>query len=149
MSSTKLRREYFDDPLARGYAAMTSVQVRTSLLDASLRPVADRKLLPAPELCDVIVRAEFKALPADERDEIEVILRIQGDIFVGSESAARATLMAIFPDGTATQSNLLALLTGVTQSRAQELGLNPELSASDVTAARLPDQPLGPPVLNP
>ena len=149
MSSTKLRRELLDDPLGLGYAGMSDAQARNSLHNASARGVADRTSLTAPELYDAIVRTEFKTLPVDEQDEVKVLLRIQGDIPIGSGAEARRTLTTIFPAGTDTRANLLALLTGVTQSRIQELGLNPNLSAEDIAAARLPDQPPGPPVLNP
>lgn len=142
MSSYKLRRELLDDPLAVGYAGMTDAEVLTSITDTAGRPLADIESITSGDLYDAIDQSEYALLPDSAKDQIRLLLGLGSDVNVGPSSKARALLISLFPVATATRASLLALVTGRTQSRAAEIGINAaSLTEQQITSGRLPDQP--------
>jgi len=129
-----LKNELTNDPLARGYAGMTDAQVAASLLTKN-RPI-DKNTLTAAEIYEAINRAEYTALIAGEKTEVNIILSLGGDISVVTGSKARTALLAAFPGGTATRT---ALQVAVAQmiSRADEIfeGLNYGFRTAEETVA--------------
>jgi hypothetical protein len=125
-----LKAEITDDPLGRGYAAMTDAEAAASLNAPSrTRPVTCIDPAVALKAC---VPSEFKALATADKQTFLGVLAI------GPVDPSNATIKAIFADifaaGTTTRANLLALATEPC-SRAEELGLG-VLSAGDITRAR-------------
>ncbi len=147
MSSYKLRRELFDDPLTIGYAGMTDAQALASITDVGTRNKPNRDTLTSADIYNVIVRSEYQALSPAEKAELGIILGLGDSIDVSATSKARAALAGMFAAGSDTRPALLALITGLRQSRAVELGIKQSvLSESGVAACRMPDQPDGDPV---
>lgn len=130
MDLQALRAELLTDPLARGYSAMTDAQVVTSLNVAN-RSVA-RDTIPAHEVVEATVPAEWAALSAQEKQRY-AILTGAGDVNVKGPNT-RASFLAMFGAGTATRTALAALQTK-TVTRGAELGLN-TVTALDVSRAR-------------
>lgn len=144
MSSYKLRRELLDDPLALGYAGMTDVQALASITDDGTRNKPDRETLTSAEIYNVIVRSEYQALSPAEKAELGIILGLGDSINISATSKARTALAGMFDAASDTRPALLALITGLKQSRAVELGIKTSVLDEDgIAACRLPDQPSG------
>jgi hypothetical protein len=144
MSSTKLRRELLDDPLARDYAGMTDAAVLADITDDSTVAMPDLNFLSSAQIYDIIDRGEYDALDAAGQAEVALILGLSGPIDVSDGSQFRATMVALFPNGSTTRTAFLALVTNRTQARATELAITPSaLTTAGVNACRLPDQPDG------
>lgn len=121
MANETLAAELTNDPLARGYAAMTDAQVAESLAVVD-RPV-ERTTMRASEIFEAIVLSEYNALAAAKKAQVDRVLNLAGDdIPVGVTSKARAFMLDSFGAGSQTRTNLSALMT-TTLSRAEELGL--------------------------
>ena len=118
MDYPALQSELTADPLTRGYAAMTDVQVVTSLTTAN-RTVS-RDVIPAREVIEATAAAEWAALTAQEKQRY-ALLTGAGEISVKGANT-RAAFLAMFGAGTATLTALAALQTQAA-TRAAELGL--------------------------
>jgi len=132
MNYAILKTELTDDPLTRGYAAMSDQQAADSLNTANRSHLSDT--LSSALLFENIDRTEFQALTAAMQSRVDRLLGLGEGIKVGPGSQARAELLAVFGGGSATAASLVAALTE-TVSRAQELGL-PQLSAQMINNAR-------------
>ena len=113
-----LKAELTTDPLGRGYAGMTDAQAAASLL-AKDRSV-DKTSMTAAEIYEAINRAEYVALVAAEKSEVNIVLGLGGDISVITGSKARAVLLQAFPGGSATRTALVAAVSRLV-SRAEEI----------------------------
>jgi len=100
MDYPALQAELTADPLARGYAAMTDAQAVTSLTTAN-RSVA-RAVIPAREVIEATVPAEWAALTAQEKQRY-ALLTGAGEISVKGANT-RASFLAMFGAGTATRA---------------------------------------------
>jgi hypothetical protein len=129
----KLADELTTDPAALGYAGMTDAQAATALnrTNGGGRAVT-RELVPAYEVWEAIVPAEWDAITAAEKERIRITLSLGTVMMRGPNT--RAALRGAFGAGTATRAALLALQTEA-KSRAAELGLGP-VTARDVSVAR-------------
>ena len=135
-----LKTEINTDPTSRGYSPhVTSgaTNVIADLLNEVLSTIAiQRAFLGANEVFEATDLAEFKALTLQERQMYNIIIDLDsggsGGIPVGPGTNARATLAALFPPGSTTRSNLVALVMRK-GSRAEELfGVNVSVTSGDV-----------------
>ena len=129
-----LKTELTTDPLGRGYAVMTDEQAAASLALSDRQ--ADRDMLDSALLVASIVRAEYATLSANDKDYVRLVGAVDGPLPLTAN--LKTQLGAIFPAGSATRANLVALLKR-TGSRAEELNLGGSPTPSDVAdAKRLP-----------
>ena len=134
MDLAKLKTEITSDPLTRNYAVMSDVQIAESL-NLRNRNTIDRETLSAGDLIASIVRSEWTALSAAEKQYVQLIAMAQT---MPLTTTLKTELGNIFPAGSATRANLIALLKR-TGSRAEEIGLGGSPTPSDVAdAKRLP-----------
>lgn len=128
-----LRTEIQNDPLLRGYLAMSDEQVAVSLNTAN-RSI-DRTIIPSNEVAGAIVWSEYTAssTTANARSYLTMLVSA-GDVDVRNPNT-RAAFAAIFGATTTTRANLVALQTR-SVSRAQELGITRPVEPIDVTRAR-------------
>lgn len=129
MNLQDLKDELTNDPLARGYSGMGDEAAADSLNAPDRQP--NRETLDAGLLVASIVRSEYAALQAAEKDYLRLIAMAQS---LPLTATVKAELAAIFGQGTTTRANLLALLKR-TGSRAEELGLG-RVTPSDVAKAK-------------
>lgn len=124
-----LQAELLNDPLGRGYSAMTDQQAADSL------NTADRsRTVPSVSPTDVfqaVVPGEYNATTPDQKQVLGFIFSLPT---VPTSGNAATALMAIFGAGTTTRQNLIDLATE-TVSRAVELLIG-EVHAGDVAEAR-------------
>lgn len=97
---------------------MTDAEAAASLL-AKNRSV-DKTSMTAAEIYEAINRAEYVALVAAEKSEVNIVLGLGGDISVITGSKARAVLLQAFPGGSATRTALVAAVSRLV-SRAEEI----------------------------
>ena len=127
-----LKTEVSTDPLGNGYSAMDDSQIADSL-NAPGR-VVDRDSVTGGEIAASSVRTELAALSNAEQTYVRG-LWAAGTMPLTAN--LRSELGGIFPAGSQTRANLVALLRR-TGSRAEELGIG-RVTASDVAnAKRLP-----------
>ena len=130
MNLIVLHDELVNDPLGRGYVAMTDAQAATDL--NTNQRTALRTRVETWELLEATVNAEYDALATANRTKYNAILAM-GTINPAGTNV-RAILSALFGAGTVTRTNLLALQNR-TVNRAEELGLG-RVEPGDVQAAR-------------
>lgn len=130
MNWLTLKTEIATDPLAR-YSGLSDAQIAASL-NAPNR-TRDRSVIPAYEIIDATVPAEWATLTSTEKQRYQTLT---GAGEVNAKSAnTRSTFLAMFAAGTTTRANLSALQTE-SISRATELGL-PEVHSGDVAYAKI------------
>ena len=110
--------ELTGDPLGRGYAGMTDEQVVASLNTVDRDRF--RSNIPNREVFGAIDLTEYKALTAAERQALDLVMAM--DAVDATDANTRVLLGTIFPQGSTTRANLIALAEE-TVSRAAELGL--------------------------
>ena len=126
-----LSAELTNDPLVRGYAAMTDAQV---VADGYL-PLYDEWLpLTSSDIFEAIDAAEFAALTAANRARVDRILGLGIDIKTAPGSQARNELVSVFGSGSATIANLVAVARRQI-GRFDQLGL-PQVYEVDITDVR-------------
>lgn len=113
--------EISTDPLTRGYSGMTDAEVADSMNTADR--TAPRTTITGVELMNNAVPAEVAALSAAERELHAAFIQMDS-IPIETGGQGRAMIGALFGAGTATRTNLLALVAddGV-QTRGQEIGV--------------------------
>ena len=134
-----LKTEIETDPTSRGYALhVTSgaTNVIADLLNEVLTSITiQRETLMPPEVWEAVDLTEFKVLSGQERQALGILLSLEPlDVRAGSNS--RTTLASLFPGGSTTRTNLLALVMR-NGSRSEELfGENVIVRSEDITLAR-------------
>lgn len=129
MNLATLKTEVTTDPLARGYSTMSDEQIADSLNTGNR--TADRDTLTGGMVMSSIVRSEFAALSAADKQYIQLIVSC-GEMPI--TTTLKTEFGAVFGAGTATRTNLVALLKR-TGSRAEELGLG-NVTPSNVADAK-------------
>ncbi len=126
-----LKTEITTDPLSRGYSSMTDLEVANDL--NIVYRTQDVESVTGQDIFEAVVRSEYIALSADDKDLLHVIISM-GSLPVNGTNT-KAALLAMFIAGTTTRTNLAALQTRDV-SRAQELGL-PFVYEGHIQEARL------------
>ena len=129
MDLQALKTELTTDPLARGYPGMGDEAAANSLNVRDRQ--ANRDALDSGSLIAAIVRSEYTLLTAIEKDYLRLIALAPS---MPLTATVKTELSAIFPAGSATRANLIALLKQPA-SRGEELGLG-FVTPSDVANAR-------------
>ena len=121
MNYAALWNEISFDPAGKGYATMTDAEI-ASAINAYTEEL-DRTSITSAELWENTALAEYKSLSVAEGQAYGVLISLATiDISPGSNS--RVALLALFPTGSTTRDNLVALAqTPVITSRAAILGL--------------------------
>lgn len=114
-----LSDEWANDPLGRGYAAMTDADLLTSLNTAD-RDNPDA-VLDASQIYEEIDRTEWNALNNAQQSRIKNILDLVQQIPVGPGSKARSEFVSLF-GGTSNTVQALAALPSVKIGRGTEIG---------------------------
>jgi hypothetical protein len=112
-----LKTELITDPLSRGYAAMTDAQAAADILTKYRS--RNRTYLSASEIFEAIDLAQFTALTADQKTQVQAVLNLGDNIQVGPGTKARAFLLNAFPNGATFDALVEAVSENI--SRAQEL----------------------------
>lgn len=134
-----LKTELQVDPAGLGYAphlAAGADQSLADLLNEARQSISiPRATIPAHEVWEAIVPAEWTALTANERQRVQTILSM-GEVNVRGTNT-RSSLAAAFGAGTTSRSNLAALQTR-RGSRAEELfGEGITVTSEDIAKARV------------
>ncbi len=130
MNLQTLKTELTNDPLARGYAAMTDEAAAATFALPDRQP--NREALDSGTLLASVVRAELAALAAADKAYLPLVCQAPT---LPLTATLKAELGGIFPAGSATRANLVAMLKRP-GNRAEELGLGGIPTASDVANAR-------------
>jgi len=131
MDYGRLKTEITTDPAGLGYAGKTDQQI-ADIMNTRNRSV-NRITVPAYEVWEAIVPAEWAAVSAQEKQRVQTILSMGTVSVLGANT--RASFAAAFAAGTTTRANLVALQTEL-KTRGEELGLG-RISAGHVAKARL------------
>jgi hypothetical protein len=130
MNLVALKNELTNDPIARGYAALSDEAAAKTFEVNDRQP--NRIDLDGGLLVASIVRSEYAALSAGDKDYVRLVALASS---LPLTATLKTELGAIFPAGSATRTNLLALLKRP-GNRAEELDLGGIPSPSDVANAR-------------
>lgn len=131
MDYTVLRNELINDPLGRGYAAMSDLQASDSL--NIVNRTKTNTSVTGAEIFEAAVPAELDALTDVQKQKFYAICSLN-EIKIASTNT-KAALLAMFGAGTSTRVALIALASRPC-SRAEELGL-PTIQDGYVTSARI------------
>lgn len=132
MNLQTLKTELASDPLRRGYSTMDDVAAAESLNTEDRQ--ADRESLDTGLLVASLVDAEYSALGAVAKNYLSLLASAQS---VPLTATVKANLGRLFPAGSETRANLIALLKRP-GSRADELGLGRVTPSHVADARRLP-----------
>lgn len=132
MNLQTLKTELASDPLDRGYDSMDDVSAAESLNTEDRQ--ADRESLDTGLLVASLVDTEYVGLGAVAKDYLALLASAQS---VPLTATVKTNLGRLFPAGSETRANLIALLKRP-GSRADELGLGRVTPSHVADARRLP-----------
>lgn len=140
MDYAALKAEIESGPLAAELAPLVARGSDGDVANAlnAVRPevTADRATIPAHEVFEAIVPAEWAALSAAEKQRVQTVLGMGSINLKGGNT--RASLAAAFAPGTVTRTNLVALQQAPTSRALKQFGVN--VTADDVQKALRPNQ---------
>lgn len=113
------------------YNGMSDVQICAAINAASGSPI-DRDNVAGGELVSALVRSEVNALAAADRSYVQTVCAAQT---IPLTANFKTELGAVFGAGTATRTNLLALLKS-TQTLANQFGFARPIDVADLIEAR-------------
>lgn len=120
MDYVRLKSEIMSDPAALGYAGKTDQQIADLLNSMAMGRSIERSVIPAHEIIEATVPADWALLLATEKQRYQTIVAA-GQVNLKGPNT-RALFGAMFGAGTQTRANLIALQS-VAVSRAQEINL--------------------------
>lgn len=129
MNLATLKTELTTDPLARGYAGMSDEAAAASLNAQDRTPSRDS--LTGGELAASVVKAEYSALSAADKAYFNMLVPSAS---LPLTATLKSELGTLFSAGTATRTNLVALLKR-TGTRGEELGIG-YVTPSDIANAK-------------
>jgi len=132
----RLTEELTQDPLGRGYSAMTDQQIADDLNNPRIDVI--RGKLSGSTLFNAIDPAEFAALSDQTKQFVRDVFSLGDAVDVGPGTNARTVMLDAFGAATTTRANLVAAVT-VTLSRAEQLNLlgrSKEVGPAHVAKAR-------------
>lgn len=118
------------------YAGKTDQQIADELNDPTKSNAPDREEISGSDLFEAIVSSEYAGLATAVRERVQIVVGLGDNIKVGPTSKARAWLLDAFAVGSATRTNLIALVSNQKQSRAFELGIFDRVMEAHVVAAK-------------
>ena len=118
--TSAIASEISNDPATMGYLGKTAAQITALMNDTSLRS-RQRQSITGAELFNAVDDAEFDALTTAEKEAVDRITCLSGDIDVRQGMRARVVTLRVFGAGTTTRSSFQAVAQE-TISRAQEMG---------------------------
>lgn len=130
MDLVALKTEITGDPAAIGYAAANGDHDTIAKLLNKPQRTIDAETLPSGLLVSCIDRTEFAALPAADKQYLNLFVTA-GDVPMSQN--VRQALRALFPAGSETRAKINQA-TRRTGSRAEELGFG-RVTESDVADA--------------
>ena len=130
MDLAALKTEITSDPAAMGYAAVNGDHVSIAKLLNRPQRTIDAESLPSRLLVSCIDRAEFAALPAADKQYLNLFVTA-GDVPMSQN--IRQALRVLFPAGSETRAKINQA-TRRAGSRAEELGFG-QVTESDVADA--------------
>lgn len=130
MDLQKLKTELDTDPIARGYSGMTDEAAAETFKLNDRQP--NRTDLDGGLLVASVVRSEFAALSAGDKQYVQLVAMASS---LPLTATLKTELGAIFPAGSTTRTNLVALMKRP-GNRAEELDLGGVPTPSDVANAR-------------
>lgn len=130
MDLAGLKTEITSDPTAIGYATASGDHVAIARLLNRPQRTIDAETLPSGLLVSCIDRAEFAALPAADKQYLNLFVTA-GDVPMSQN--VRQALRALFPVGSETRTKINQA-TRRAGSRAEELGFG-RVTESDVADA--------------
>lgn len=116
------------------YTGKTNEEVADMLRTTLVTVTTERDVVPAHEVWEAIVPAEWAALSAAEKQRVQTVISM-GDVNLRGANT-RASLAAAFAAGTQTRANLLALQTQRVDRPVGEAVFGQLPTAQDVAAAR-------------
>lgn len=138
ISSTALATEIQTDPTLLGYAAFIGAADQDGQIAGLLNlPRASiqvfKSSVPSTAVAASLIKADWDALAAGDKQLFAALLEVQ--TFDLTSSSLRSLMGALFPVGSGTRTNLLAVAQR-NGSRAEQLfGVNTTVSPIDVAAA--------------
>lgn len=137
ISLPALRSEIDNDPKSLGYAALLdqpqAIADRLNLIGASDETIT-KEAVDTADVVAAIVRAEHDALSAASREYLHGVLLAAPEVKVG-EPNVRSSLAGLFPAGTSSRANLIALATRPATRGEVLFGLNAHVTAVNVAHA--------------
>jgi hypothetical protein len=130
MDLIALKTELTTDPIGRGYASKNDEQAAATFSIMDRQP--NRETLESGLLVAAIVRSEFAALVAGDKQYVQMVATAPT---MPLTATLKTELGAIFPAGSATRANLVALMKRP-GNRAEELNLGGIPTTSEVANAR-------------
>ena len=137
VTTAQLRSELLTDPTGLGYAPFIAAGSDSEIVEAVNRIRATisvfRDDVAASELLAALVKTDWNGLAAGDKQLFQAVVSAQRlDM---TSAALRGTLIALFPAGSATRTNLTAAASRE-GSRAEKLwGLGASVSIADVALA--------------
>lgn len=130
MNIEALKSELTNDQTSRGYSGMSDELVAKSFARTDRQ--VDRTEVTGGMIAAAIARTEYAALSAADKQYIQMLIPAQS---LPVTATLKAELAAVFPNGSTTRANLVALLKRP-GNRADELNLGRIPTPSDVANAR-------------
>lgn len=131
MDYAALKTEITTNPAGIGYAGLDDEAIAAKLAVANRQ--VNREAIDGGLLASAIVRSEYAALSANDKDYVRLLCATATPIPL--TASFKTELGAVFGAGTATRTNLVAL-TKRTGTRAEEINLGGQPTASDVANAK-------------
>lgn len=120
MDLQKLKAELQDDPLARGYSGMSDSAAAATF--AVKGRFIDADTIDGGMIRGAIVWPEYDLLVATQKTKLNAMMAAGPGPFT---PALKTELGSMFPAGSATRANFVAMLKKSAISRGEELGLGP------------------------
>ena len=137
MNYQALWNELINDPATVGYIdpANSSNDIENARLLNEESQTVPRTEITSAELWENTDLSEYKSLTAGERQAYDVLVNLE-TIDVSEGTNSRTTLAALFPQGSNTRANLVALVQeSVPTSRAEQIDW-PRVYAHHIETAR-------------
>ncbi len=119
--------------LAPHVAAGSDATIAEILNQVRVAVQIDRETIPAHEIFEAIVPAEWASLTAQEKQRVQTILSMGQVNLKGANT--RAALAAAFGAGTTTRANLLALQKRAGSVMEREFGAGVSVNSQDISYA--------------
>lgn len=129
-----LRTELLTDPAGLGYAGKSDYACAGLLNTVRGSIAVARDTIPTWMVLDAVAQADLAALTANQLQTLHIVISA-GEVSIASANI-RAIMSALFPAGSVTRANLVAIVNR-TGTRAEQLfGVGTAVTDGDVARAR-------------